>query len=221
MITMCTMIRISGIFSLLLGMGLVVPALGVAAPDLTGEAFQKAGSLHVDGKPVGMEIAIDGVIAGQVDDSGVLVIDNIPVGEHVLTATHPDYILKEMLVNVPDGFFAQVRVELDEKVYGTLTALSTPPNVQLYVDDLYKGITPATLDLPTGSHQVLFRLAGYRDVTMPVMVTADKPAEITGIMEPIAPSTKTTPGSGPGILVTLLVTGVCCIVGSYLQRKGN
>lgn len=48
---------------------------------------------------------------------------------------------------------------------GTLQLTSTPSGVQVYIDGVYKGVTPLTVQLAAGAHTVVFRLAGYPDVT--------------------------------------------------------
>ena len=207
-----------GFVSLIFLSLLVAPVLGIVSPDLSGQVYQATGSLHVDGNPVGMEITIDGRVAGQVGESGVLVIDSVPVGEHTLTASHPDYFTKELVVNVPDGLPAEVRVTLEKESQGTLIIESTPPNVQVYVDDLYKGVTPVTLEAEIGSHDVLLRLAGYKDWRTEVTVSAETPAQVSGSLEPVAASPVPTPKAGPGLFSSLLITGICCIIACCMQQ---
>lgn len=192
---------------------------GDTSPDLTGQVFQATGTVHIDGDPVGMEIALDGKTAGQVDESGVLIIDSVPVGEHTLTASSPDFITKEVLVNVPDGLPAEVRVNLEKETQGTLIIESTPPNVQVFVDDLYKGITPVTMQVLTGSHDILLTLTGYEDWRSTVNVTADRPAEVSGTLVRIPASPTPTPQGGHGMIFIIVISGICCLIASQLQGR--
>jgi hypothetical protein len=54
---------------------------------------------------------------------------------------------------------------------GTVTIRSTPSGAQAYVDSGYRGVTPVTVSLYTGNHNVQVRLAGYNDYTTTVYVT--------------------------------------------------
>ena len=209
------------LFCLFLSVCFSMPVSGVAAPDLTGQVYQATGSLHVDGDPTGMEISLDGRVAGQVDVSGVLVIDSIAVGEHTLTATYPGYAPREMLVEVPEGLPAEVRVNLEKEMNGVVDIDSTPPNVQIYVDDLYKGVTPAQVEASVGSHVVLLRLPGYQDWTSPVQVTADQPVKVSGVLQAAGTSPVETPQGGPETLVTLAISVLCCVIAALGNRRSD
>lgn len=55
---------------------------------------------------------------------------------------------------------------------GTLQLTSTPSGVQVYIDGVYRGVTPLTVGLAAGTHTVTFRLAGYPDITRTVTIQA-------------------------------------------------
>lgn len=58
--------------------------------------------------------------------------------------------------------------------YGTITVLSSPPGADIYIDNVYKGLSPATFTgVPNGNHVVLMRLDGYPDLTKSVTVNGD------------------------------------------------
>ena len=156
---------VTGFLSCLVTICLIFPVAAIVAPEVVSAPDQATGTLHIDGSPVGMEIMLDGRVAGQVADSGVLVIDNIPVGLHDVMASFPGYESQEVQVNVPGGLAAEVRIDLATQATGSIDISSTPTNVQIFVDDLYKGITPAVIEVPAGSYIVLLRLSGYQDWT--------------------------------------------------------
>jgi len=179
-------------------------AIGVVSPPVG-----VWGTVHVDGVPVGMAITLDGVSYGVVPDSGVLVMDQIPLGGHTLGATMPGYQGKETPITVLDGQITKVRVELTAISTGTLTVDSNPTNVQVYLDDVYKGITPVTLTgVQAGSYTILLRLAGYQDWSSPVTVRPGDQEIVSGTLErtgldsraaqPVASSTPAS-ASPPGI----------------------
>jgi len=205
------------VFSLLLCLAGSVSA--IASPELGEQVFQATGTLHVDGSPVGMEVALDGRVAGQVPDSGVLIIENIAVGQHSISSSYPGYENQELWVDVPDGLPAEVRINLKQGSVGSLEISSIPPNVQIYVDDLYKGITPAVVDVPTGPHVVLLRLAGYQDWSTEVEVLPDQVMPVSGPLTPVSGTPVSTPSGGPGIPALVILAGVGCLLALRLRGK--
>lgn len=143
-----------------------------------------SGSIHVDGVPVGMAVSLDGVPYGNVPESGVLELVQIPIGGHTIGATMSGYEQKDTQITVLDGQITRVRVELVAIRTGSLEVQSTPQNVQVYLDDLYKGITPVILnDVSSGDHMVILKLDGYQDWSSPVTITPGGEQIISGTLE--------------------------------------
>ena len=60
--------------------------------------------------------------------------------------------------------------------YGSITVLSSPSGADVYIDNVYKGLTPAVFSsVPNGNHVVLIKLGGYPDLSKRVAVAADNP----------------------------------------------
>jgi hypothetical protein len=58
--------------------------------------------------------------------------------------------------------------------YGTIAVTSSPSGADIYIDNVYKGLSPAVFgNVPNGNHIVLVRRDGYLDFTRSVTVTAD------------------------------------------------
>jgi hypothetical protein len=58
--------------------------------------------------------------------------------------------------------------------YGSINVTSSPAGANIYIDNVYKGLSPATFSgVPNGIHTVLIRLDGYQDLTKSVTVTGD------------------------------------------------
>jgi hypothetical protein len=72
---------------------------------------------------------------------------------------------------------------------GTLTVASNPAGAQVYLDNVYLGITPITLPSVTGgTHQLLIRLSGYNDWQATVQVAAGQTTPVDATMVPAAPA---------------------------------
>ena len=66
------------------------------------------------------------------------------------------------------------RHPLPTPAYGSITVTSSPSGADIYIDNVYKGLSPAVFDaVPNGNHVVLIKLDGYQDLTKSVTVTAD------------------------------------------------
>jgi hypothetical protein len=58
--------------------------------------------------------------------------------------------------------------------YGSITVTSSPSGADIYIDNVYKGLSPAVFgNVPNGNHVVLVKLDGYQDLTKSITVTAD------------------------------------------------
>ena len=58
--------------------------------------------------------------------------------------------------------------------YGSITVTSSPSGADIYIDNVYKGLSPAVFgNIPNGNHLVLMKRDGYQDLTKSVTVTAN------------------------------------------------
>ncbi len=97
---------------------------------------------------------------------------------------------------------------------GTLSVMTEPAGAQIYVDNVPRGVSPATVpDLPAGTHTLRLEREGYKNMTVPVLVH-DGTAITFG--------TTLAPESGgiaivPVIVLTIIVIGVIGM-GIYLFK---
>lgn len=58
--------------------------------------------------------------------------------------------------------------------YGSITITSSPSGADIYVDNVYKGLSPAVFGtIQNGDHRVLMKMDGYQDYTRTVTVSGD------------------------------------------------
>ncbi|MEI7857724.1 MAG: PEGA domain-containing protein [Methanomicrobiales archaeon] len=56
----------------------------------------------------------------------------------------------------------------------SISVATSPPGANVYLDNVYKGFTPLTLDaVPNGNHVVVLRLDGYEEVSRTIVVIGD------------------------------------------------
>ena len=61
---------------------------------------------------------------------------------------------------------------------GHVAVSTVPPRAKVYVDDVYHGLTPTTLDLPVGVNRLIIKLDGYPDVAEKVAVRQGRTVEL-------------------------------------------
>ncbi len=72
--------------------------------------------------------------------------------------------------------------------YGTLVVRTSPAMAKLYVDGVFRGYTPRTLNLVPGFHDVLIRKTGYRDYTARVYLVAGRTRTLEVVLEATVPA---------------------------------
>ena len=83
------------------------------------------------------------------------------------------------------------RVRRNYRKIGTLP--SEPQGAGIYIDTVYRGITPQIVDnVPKGSHTLLVRQAGYQDWTTQVQVTVGETAQVSATLATGGTATATT-----------------------------
>jgi len=83
--------------------------------------------------------------------------------------------------------------------YGSISVESSPAGANIYIDNAYKGLSPATFTgIPNGVHIVLIRVDGYNDWTKSVTVTGDAPSLSADLSQKsAAPLNSVTPAFSP------------------------
>jgi hypothetical protein len=98
---------------------------------------------------------------------------------------------------------------------GTVSVSSTPAGAQVFLDDVYLGVTPVTLpSVSPGSHVILLKNPGYTDWQATIMVQANQNTPVSATMTPAA---TTAPTQGP--LPAGLVLGAVGLVGALLMLR--
>jgi hypothetical protein len=61
---------------------------------------------------------------------------------------------------------------------------ANPTNAEVYVDGEFRGTVPVTLQLPAGTHEVEFKLAGFTAWSRTLVVVAGDDTRVTAILQP-------------------------------------
>jgi hypothetical protein len=83
--------------------------------------------------------------------------------------------------------------------YGSIEVTSSPSGADIYIDNVYKGLSPAVFDtVPNGNHVVLVKLDGYQGLTKSVTVIANNQTVHAALyQEKTATTTISSPGQTP------------------------
>ncbi len=191
------------------------PTVSVTLPQLTG-----TGSLYVTSSPTGAQVYVDSAYYGTTPTT----VSGLSQGTHQVRLSLAGYQDYTGTVSIATGQTTRISPMLVKvtptTAYGTLSISSSPSDAGTYVDNVFRGYTPLTLnDIPPGSHAITFRLAGYQNWQGTVQVNAGQTTTVQGILGPV-PTTAvpTTKAPGFGITVTMAALGMLGVA-VYLRRE--
>ena len=102
---------------------------------------------------------------------------------------------------------------------GTLSVITNPAGVQVFVDDMSWGAGPTTIpNLAAGAHTLRLEMAGYQSLSVPVVISEGKTAEYSLALVPQASGGSSGNGMLPLIIGAIILLALVC-AGAYLYRK--
>jgi uncharacterized protein (TIGR02145 family) len=118
--------------------------------------------LNITSSPSGAQVKLDGVIIGITPLSKELDLsDKSKQGIRSLKLTLPEYAEQSQTIQVfPSKDPMAISVDL-KKPEGAYFIQSTPEGAEVFIDGLYKGITPLQGVLPVGAYQVELKMEEY------------------------------------------------------------
>lgn len=173
------------------------------------------GTVAITSMP-GASVFMDSNAQGPIPSSGTLTLYNIPSGNHLFKITASGYNEWMNTVYIRPNAVNPISAPLTPinpnptpvPATGGFDIVSTPTGAEVYIDNLFKGYTPATLDgITPGDHQVLLKYTNYIDYSTIASVTAGQETPLAISMQP-APAP--TPKSAPSILT--LIAGCTAIL---------
>jgi hypothetical protein len=167
------------------------------------------GTVAISSLP-GASVFMDSNAQGKIPPSGTLTLYNVANGNRLFKVTATGYNDWMNSVYIQPNVVNRINAPLTPlgptptpvQATGGFNIVSTPSGAEVYVDNLFKGYTPATLDnIPAGQHSILLKYTGYVDYSTTASVTAGQTTPLAVSMQP-APAP--TPASAPST-VTLIV----------------
>ena len=175
----------------------------------------------------GASVYIDSNAAGTTGTSGSLTLTGITTGNHLFKVTAPGYNTWLNTVYIQANTVNTISAPLTPQGVaptpiqqtGGLAISSSPSGADTYVDNLYRGITPLTInDLSPGNHQVRLSESGYVDYTTTTMVTSGQIMPLALTLT-AAPSPTPTPTPAPGMVQVFCVLAALAGISGYIRRR--
>lgn len=149
-------------------------ACGVKQPVEIIDPTTYSGAIAVSSDPGGAQIILDKISTGKITPDTLF---NILPGQHLIEVVKDGYKTPEQsfLVMVKKDSLTQVSFLLEKIILqGYLGIETTPAGAEIFVDGQTTGkVSPDTVALETGYHEITARKNGYSDQTWPVTVFLD------------------------------------------------
>ena len=180
----------------------------------------KTGDIAVSSIPAGAYVYLDNNYQGVTSSGQSLDITSVSPGTHTVLLEHPHYQDYTTTVQISAGATTEVSATLvappeQDTKSGILIVSSDPSGADIYLNNQYMGITPASLqNIQAGSYTLLLRQTGYNDYADTIEIRAGSSTQVSTTLTPLVTPTSTPlptqtpiPVSGADFPV-LLVLGI-------------
>ena len=173
----------------------------------------------------GAMVSMDSAQQGTVPSSGTLTLNNVGGGNHLFKVTASGYNDWMNTVYIQPNVVTSINAALTPvgpaptpvPATGTIQVTTTPDGAEIFVDNLFKGYSPATLTgIAAGQHTVLLKYTGYIDNTQSVIVGSGQTTPLTVTMQPAPAPTPASPLSPAAILGGI---ALAVVAGAALRRR--
>ena len=177
------------------------------------------GAIEVRSQPSGATINLDGSQKGTTPSK----LTNVKAGSHELTLSLAGYPDWKQMVTVKGGETVSVNAVMGTAApttagqtaasgTGSLSVTTIPAGAQVYVDGALIGNSPTrSSGLTAGSHALMIKMDGYKDLSVFVMITAGQTTEYsTSLVEGTPGVGQRTPGF-TAVLGILAITGLLAV----------
>ena len=178
------------------------------------------GSIEVSSTPGGSAVFLDGKYMGQTPMGSYFDLTSVTEGSHAIRVTHPDYQDFSQTVYVKGGSVMTLNAQLTPNApsptpdtTGQVVVSSTPSGAEVYLDDVFRGITPVTLSgIAAGSHTVTVKQTGYTESSQTVTVTGGQSTPVVVGLDAVPPTTK-SPVTVVPVVAAFVILGLVLACG--------
>ena len=198
------------------------------------------GDIQIQSYPTGAAVYVNNNYMGTTISSAALYVTQLSPGSYpvrITLANYQDYTATAVVTagGVYDiqATMASVTPGPTPNANGQITVRSTPSGANIYVDNVYKGLTPLTVvGIPNGVHTIILRMNGYQDWQSSVNVAAGSSSDVSGTLAvtaatplPATPATQITQSapvqtrSPISIISILSAIGICGAAAIVYRKK--
>ncbi len=183
------------------------------------------GSIAIRTVPPGAEIYLDNEYKGNTFDAQSLDIISVTTGFHNLTIHLNGYQDVNTQVNIvarqPNAATYTLIPAARPPVNGTLSVLTNPSGANVFLNNVFRGISPLTLiEVPPGNPTVMIRLAGYQDYSTNVAINGGQVTEVqANLTKNTVPTTTVAPTTTKAPLTIFVVFGALAGVGLVVRSR--
>ena len=179
------------------------------------------GDIQIQSYPTGAAVYVNNNYMGTTISSSALYVTQLSPGSYPVRITLADYQPYTVTADVTAGGVYTIHANLvpvtpgpTPDTNGQITVRSSPSGANIYIDNLYKGLTPLTLvEIPKGGHSILLRMNGYQDWQSSVNVAARSSTDVSGTLAASGPQpTPSTEVTQPAPLQTRSPVSVISII---------
>ena len=191
---------------------MIVPVTPVSGL-VIGVGAQQTGSIAVSSVPYQTTVSLDNRQTGVTPET----IKGISPGTHAVLLTCPGYLPYSQQVTVQAGTVTRIYAILipkpqDTPSTGAIRISSSPTEANIYIDNLFAGVSPTTIDgIPGGLHQVILLKQGFANYNAQITVTN---GTVTDFYAVLIPMPVTTPPSG-----SVRITSTPSTASVYLDNR--
>lgn len=140
-------------------------------------------SLSLAFSPSESIVTLNGTRIDDPGEDGYLEEDNIIPGTYsIMIINGVEYVVYEQLHSFADGENKTLNITLSEE-NATLNVTSLPDMAELYIDGLFEGLTPESLELPAGSYLVEVMAEDYNTYTQNVTLAPGQTELIDAVLQ--------------------------------------
>jgi hypothetical protein len=193
------------------------------------------GDLQITTTPLGGAVYVDGnyegiTVGGFNGASSPLYVTQLSPGSYTVSITLANYQTYTTTASVTAGSTYTIQATMvpvtpgpTPITNGVITVESNPAGAYIYLDNVFKGVTPLSLvNIPQGTHAILLRLSGYQDWQSSVNVPSGGSVDTSGTLALSTSSSSPTsiPTQSPIEVVTILsAIGICYAVVMMHQKR--
>jgi len=138
-----------------------------------------SGTLKIETNPAGANVSVDGKSETSTTPAEI----TLKKGQHTVNISKDGYKDYSTTADIEVGKTKSISTTLKKKILGTLKVVTSPEGENVYIDGAYKGVTPFSITLETGAHNIKITKEGYYDYINTVQIHQSKTTNLSTTLQ--------------------------------------